>query len=287
MHNPQTMQICNSTRHLRNVISHNRFLQGGESNKLIVQIALAHFHHQINLVFADVVAVGWEDVGVVAEHVDFYLVYQKLQVQLLFLEGFDGCHQAGYVRCSLDDLTGLTFCNWLQHSELYVLLFGRTMLPHHFKSLAQIVLHFYWLLPLLPEKFLGVVVQFEVVPMVVGFLLELLYFLQRPCWHNLGLYISGLLPASQTGRGLGIGRPGFNRYFYFKIIAGLVGRWTGIPNPHAHNRRFPHLYVPIFLIDVFHLVDGLLGFGPEFDEILEGGFGFAIGMGVISFHSFY
>ena len=55
------------------------------------------------------------------------------------------------------------------------------MLPHHFKSLAEIILHFYWLLPLLPEKFLGVVVQFEVVPMVVGFLLELLYFLQRPC----------------------------------------------------------------------------------------------------------
>ena len=104
------MQIRHSTRHLRNIISHNRFLQGGESNKLIVQIALAYFHHQVDLVFADVVAVCREDVGVVAEHVDFYLVYQKLQVQLLLLECFYGCHQPCYIRYSLDYLASLTFC---------------------------------------------------------------------------------------------------------------------------------------------------------------------------------
>ena len=171
------MQICYSTRHLPNIISHNRFLQGCKPNKLIVQIAFTHFHHQVHLVFAYVVSVGWEDVGVVTEHVDFYLIYQKLQVQLFFLESFYGSHQTCYVRCCLDNLASLTFCYRFQHSELYVLLLGRTMLPYHLQSLAEIVLHFFWLLPLLPEKLLSSVVEFEVVPVVVGFLLEFLYFL--------------------------------------------------------------------------------------------------------------
>ena len=55
------------------------------------------------------VAVCFEDVGMVAEHVDFYLIDQKFQLQLCFFECFDSSHQTDLVAHCLDDFAGLTF----------------------------------------------------------------------------------------------------------------------------------------------------------------------------------
>ena len=58
-----------------------------------------------------------------------------------------------------------------------------------------------------------------------------------------------------------------------------------VPNPNAHYTRTT-INLTLLLVSVysFNLIDGLLRFGSESDEILEGGFDFMIGMCVISSH---
>lgn len=73
------MQIGHSSCDLRDIVSHSQLIEGGVFDQSIVKIAFSYFHDQIDPIFADVVTVSRKDVRVVAKHVNFHLVNQKLQ----------------------------------------------------------------------------------------------------------------------------------------------------------------------------------------------------------------
>ena len=92
MHDSKTVKISNPTGNLSNVISDNRLVKRCQSDELIIEIALANFHDEIDFLFAEMVAVSWEDVGMSAVHLNFDLVDEKLEVELFFIECFYGCN---------------------------------------------------------------------------------------------------------------------------------------------------------------------------------------------------
>lgn len=131
MHDSQFMEIGHAGCDLKYIVSGSRFVKGSVLDQPVIKIAFPYFHDEIDPVLADVVAVGGEDVGVVAEHVDLHLVNEEVQLHLGLIEGFQSCDQTSVVRNCLDDIPNLALPQRTDHLKLRLVRFLRPFIPHH------------------------------------------------------------------------------------------------------------------------------------------------------------
>lgn len=109
-------------------------------HNFIVEVALAHFHHQICFISAYVQAVSREDVWVLAVEVNLALVDEEIQLDVLLSKCLHGQHAPAQVRKSQQYLSCLALAHPADHLKLILRLLWLNF-PHHSQCLVQLPRH--------------------------------------------------------------------------------------------------------------------------------------------------
>ena len=136
-----SMQVLNPCENLGDILGSFFLRKGPSLQNLFIKVAEAKLHHKIDLIPSNVIAIGWQDIGMEAVEVYLHLVDQVLDLYLLLFESFDGNYHPIDVGLGKDDLTSLALPQLLNHPQL-VPRFILMMLLLFFRHFLQSLVHF-------------------------------------------------------------------------------------------------------------------------------------------------
>ena len=111
------MQVLDACKNLGYVLGCLFLGEGPPLKYLLVEVAVAVLHNEVDLIPADVVAVGGEDVGMEAVEVDLHLVDQVVHLDLVLSEGLNGHQHPIDVGLGQDDVPRLALPQLLYHLQ--------------------------------------------------------------------------------------------------------------------------------------------------------------------------